>query len=93
MAFAIGLFFVAVALAMLFDSTKAFGVAIPAGTALGLRAVLMLRNHRGVLDRLAEIERAGMGGRTGLHRETVFGGVMLLIVGVGWVAIGVVALL
>ena len=62
------------------------------GLAALARSYLMLTDP-GVLDYLGDREQAGISGRFGLQIETRYGAVVLTVIGVAWVAIGLVAAL
>src|SRR5436309_1133513 len=63
----------------------------PAGIALVARALLMLTDYHGIPERLAEREAHGLPGRLGFARETRYGGAVLLLIGLGWLAAAVLS--
>ncbi len=84
---ALCLFFVSVLLSS--TSSRVMGCFLAAaGVIIVVRCYLMLTYPDQVLEPLAERERRGIGGRVGLFRETSFGAVLLLVIGVGWAVCG-----
>jgi hypothetical protein len=73
-------------------SEAAWALLLPAGGVLVLRGWMMMTNLDGILEYLSEREHASLGGALGLPRETRFGGLMCVIVGTGWSALGLLAL-
>jgi len=61
---------------------------VPAGALIVTRGALMLSQPHSVLEPLARRERAKFWGQAGLTIEHPFGAAMLLIIGMGWMAFG-----
>jgi drug/metabolite transporter (DMT)-like permease len=85
------LFFVALlSSAVVGDET--FGLLVPAGLLVAMRGVAMLTDREGVLRPLAEAE-AESSWTLGFRKEHPAGAVMAILVGLGWAAFGIAALL
>jgi hypothetical protein len=88
---AVALFFVAVVLSA--KEAAAFMLLVPAGILLMLRGILMLTYRDEVLRPLAEAETKGFTGALGFRSEHPAGAGLLLLIGAGWIAFGLVAAL
>ena len=69
----------------------AYALLAVAGIAILLRGGLMLLRPAEVLQPLAEAEERSLIGRLGFRSQTVFGAIMLLLIGAGWFAMGLLA--
>jgi hypothetical protein len=69
---------------------KVFALLIPAGLLIALRGILMLAFRDEVLSRLIDIEsRSAYARFFGVRKESAYGAVLAIIIGVGWCVIGV----
>lgn len=59
------------------------------GIAVIVRGLLLVTNHRGVLDALAAAERSTLRAKIGFPNETRYGGGALIVIGLAWIAVGV----
>jgi hypothetical protein len=84
---AVALFFVAVVI----GAKAAFILLVPAGILFMLRGILMLTYRDEVLRPLAEAETKGFKGALGFRSEHPAGAGLLLLIGAGWIAFGLVA--
>lgn len=75
-------------------TSGALGLLTLAGLILASIGVMMFTNHQGLLDRMREREERSWGFRVTEQRQaTKFGAVLMLIIGLGWFAMGAVDLL
>ncbi len=86
---AVGCFLVALVISASTDHEWPWLLLSVGGLALVLRAGLMLTNAADTLDDLSARERNGVAGRLGFSMETQFGGLVFLIIGMGWLVGGI----
>lgn len=70
----------------------ALGAFIPGGVLVAAAGILMLRDHRGVLQLLQHRSKGSLLGAQAFPAPSRFGGALMLIVGAGWIALGIVSL-
>jgi len=79
----------AIAAGFLSQSHKPLGIIVVGGLALLVRGSLLSTNYRGFLDVLAAGEHETWRAKVGFMRETRLGGLVLLLIGSVWTAIGI----